>query len=119
MVSRLRLAISSRALTSITGETPVVDNNFFNILSQDGSPILSQRGEFVVTQDAPVSGNFVDITDPLITQDGVFIGLNQNPLQVLVLEQDFETTGDSLETQDVKDLVTQDGRGLLTQRLSS
>lgn len=114
MVSRLRLGISSRALREITG----VDNNFFNILSQDGSPILSQRGEFVVTQDAPVSGDFVNFLDPLVTQDGLFIGLNQNPLQILVLEQDFETSGDVIETQAADGITTQDGRGLLTQRQS-
>ena len=117
MVSRLRLGISSRALREIFGAE--VDNNFFNILSQDGSPILSQRGEFVVTQDAPVSGDFLDITDPLVTQDGVFIGLNQNPLQILVLEQDFDTSGDVIETQAADGITTQDGRGLLTQRQSS
>ena len=116
MVSRLRLGISSRALREIIGAE--VDNNFFNILSQDGSPILSQRGEFVVTQDAPVSGDFLDITDPLVTQDGVFIGLNQNPLQILVLEQDFDTSGDVIETQAADGITTQDGRGLLTQRQS-
>ena len=118
MVSRLRLAISSRALRGIAGEGPV-DNQFFNILSQDGSPILSQRGEFVVTQEAPVSGDFLDITDPLITQDGLFIGLNQNPLQILVLEQDFDTSGDVIETQAADGITTQDGRGILTQRQSS
>lgn len=118
MVSRLRLAISSRALRGIAGEGPV-DNQFFNILTQDGSPILSQRGEFVVTQEAPVSGDFLDITDPLITQDGLFIGLNQNPLQILVLEQDFDTSGDVIETQAADGITTQDGRGLLTQRQSS
>ena len=117
MVSRLRLGISSRALREITGEGPV-DNNFFNILSQDGSPILSQRGEFVVTQDAPVSGDFVDLLDPLVTQDGLFIGLNQNPLQVVVLQQDFDTSGDVIETQAADGITTQDGRGLLTQRQS-
>ena len=116
MVSRLRLAISLRALTSEAG---AVDLNFFNILTQDGSPILSQRGEFVVTQEAPVSGDFVDTLDALTTQDGLFIGLNQNPLQVLVLEQDFDTSGDTLETQAAEGITTQDGRGLLTQRLSS
>ena len=116
MVSRLRLGISSRALREIIGAE--VDNNFFNIIHKTGSPILSQRGEFVVTQDAPVSGDFLDITDPLVTQDGVFIGLNQNPLQILVLEQDFDTSGDVIETQAADGITTQDGRGLLTQRQS-
>lgn len=116
MVSRLKLAISIRALTS--GDT-AVDTNFFNILTQDGSPILSQRGEFVVTQEAPVSADFIDVLDPLITQDGLFIGLNQNPQQLLVLEQDFDTAGDVIETQAADGITTQDGRGILTQRQSS
>ena len=76
--------------------------------------VISSRALKAATGEGPV-----DITDPLITQDGLFIGLNQSPLLVLLLEQDFETTGNSLETQDIKDLITQDGRDLITQRLTS
>jgi hypothetical protein len=114
----LRLALSITSLRRTFGEA-AVDTNFFNLLTQDGLPILSQRGEFVVTQEAPVSADFIDVLDPLTTQDGLFIGLNQNPLQVLVLEQDFDTSGDVIETQAADGITTQDGRGLLTQRQSS
>ena len=59
---------------------------------------------------------FIESEDALLTQDGNFIALNQNPLQILILDHDFDTTGNHLETQDARALVTQDGRGILTER---
>ena len=56
--------------------------------------------------------------DPLITQDGKFFALNQNPSQILLLEQDFDTAGDSFITQDGRALQTQNNRTILTQRES-
>ena len=113
----LRLGISITSLRRVFGDAAVSpDDDGFLILTQDGNPILSQRGEFFVTQDAPVSADFISSEDALLTQGGDFIALNQNPLQILLLNHDAETTGRALTTQGFDGIVTQDGRGLLTQR---
>ena len=113
MTSHLRLGISITALKRTFGDT---DDGLFNILTQGGDAIISQRGEFVVTQEAPISADFISTEDALLTQGGDFIGLNQNPLRILLLNHDAETTGKVLTTQGFDGIVTQDGRGLLTQR---
>ena len=113
MASHLRLGISITALKRTFAQE---DDGLFNILTQGGDPIISQRGEFVVTQEAPVSADFISNEDALLTQGGDFIGLNQNPLRILLLNHDVETTGRVLTTQGFDGIVTQDGRGLLTQR---
>ena len=56
--------------------------------------------------------------DPLITQDGKFLSLNQSPSDLLLIQQDFETVGDIFFTQDGRTLVTQNNRAILTQRES-
>ena len=111
---KLRLGLSLSSIKRIFAD--VVTDDGFRILTQSLDSIISQRGEFFVTQEADVSADFIETEDVLLTQDGNFIALNQNPLQILILEQDFETTGDTLDTQDARALVTQDGRGILTQR---
>lgn len=116
-MTKLRLGLSISSIKRIFEEVATDDG--FRVLTQSLDSIISQRGEFFVTQDAPISADFLETEDALLTQDGNFIALNQNPLQVLLLEQDFETTGDTLDTQDARALVTQDGRGILTQRESS
>jgi len=55
--------------------------------------------------------------DPLITQSGDFLQLNQSD-QLIILQQDFETVGDIFITQAGDGLVTQDNRAILTQRES-
>lgn len=108
----LRLGISITSLRRVFGD---VDDGF-RILTQSGDSIISQRGEFFVLQDAPISADFLDIDDALLTQGGDFIALNQNPLQILLLEQDVETSGRVLTTQAFDGVVAQDGRGLITQK---
>jgi hypothetical protein len=58
------------------------------------------------------------LADPLITQDGKFLSLNQSPSDFLLIQQDFETVGDIFFTQDGRTLVTQNNRAILTQRES-
>jgi len=56
------------------------------------------------------------IGDPLITQDGQFFALNQNPNSFLVIEQDFEEQGNQVISQNAEAVITQDGRFVITQR---
>ena len=113
-MTKLRLGLSLSSIKRIFADVTTDDG--FRILTQSLDSIISQRGEFFVTQEASVSADFIETEDSLITQDGNFIALNQNPLQILILEQDFDTTGNHFETQDARALVTQDGRGILTER---
>ena len=110
-VTKLRLALS---LTSIKRRFEE-DDGFFNLLTQDGLFIQSQRGEFIVTQQEPNAPDYVELLDPITLQNGDFLAL-QNGISILVLNQDWETQGDSFETQDGRDLITQDGRGIITQK---
>lgn len=59
----------------------------------------------------------LDVFDPLITQSGDFLQLNQTN-QLIILQQDFDTVGDTFITQAGDELVTQDNRAILTQRES-
>jgi len=59
----------------------------------------------------------LDVFDPLITQSGDFLQLNQTN-QLIILQQDFDTVGDIFITQAGDELVTQDNRAILTQRES-
>ena len=111
MPTKLRLGLSISSIKRIFGET----DEGFRILTQSLDSIISQRGEFFVTQDADVSADFVVTKDPFITQDGNFITL-QNPLHLMVIEQDFETTGDRLIAENSQGLITQDGSPLITQK---
>ena len=111
-MTKLRLGLSISSIRRIFGES----DDGFRILTQSLDSIITQRGEFFVKQDAPISADFIETEDTLLTQDGNFIALNQNPLIILILEQDFDTTGNTLETQDAQALITQDGRGILTER---
>ena len=112
-MTKLRLGLSISSIRRIIGES----DDGFRILTQSLDSIITQRGEFFVKQDAPISADFIETEDTLLTQDGNFIALNQNPLIILILEQDFDTTGNTLETQDAQALITQDGRGILTERV--
>ena len=110
---KLRLGLSLSSIKRIFADVTTDDG--FRILTQSLDSIISQRGEFFVTQEADVSGDFVVTKDPLITQDGNFITL-QNPLHLMVIEQDFETTGDRLIAENAQGLLTQDGLTLITQK---
>tara|TARA_R100000426_G_scaffold73231_1_gene51069 strand:+ start:245 stop:592 length:348 start_codon:yes stop_codon:yes gene_type:complete len=110
---KLRLGLSLSSIKRIFAD--VVTDDGFRILTQSLDSIISQRGEFFVTQEADVSADFVVTKDPLITQDGNFITL-QNPLHLMVIEQDFETTGDRLIAENAQGLLTQDGLTLITQK---
>ena len=110
---KLRLGLSLSSIKRIFAD--VVTDDGFRILTQSLDSIISQRGEFFVTQEADVSADFVVNKDTLITQDGNFITL-QNPLHLMVIEQDFETTGDRLIAENAQGLLTQDGLTLITQK---
>jgi hypothetical protein len=110
----LRLGLSITSLRRVFGEVATDDG--FLLLTQDGNAILSQRGEFFVTEDAPISADFLETQDALLTQAGDFIALNQNTLQILTLNHDVETTGRVLTTQDFNGVITQDGKGLITPK---
>ena len=112
-MTKLRLGLSISSIRRIFGES----DDGFRILTQSLDSIITQRGEFFVKQDAPISADFIETEDTLLTQDGNFIALNQTPLIILILEQEFDTTGNTLETQDAQALITQDGRGILTERV--
>jgi len=139
-VSKLRLALS---LTSIRRRFP--DDGFFNLLTQSGDFIHSQRGEFIVTQDEVNAPDYVEATSILLTQSGDII-VNQfgNPLvtnqdfaddvfDLIVLQNDdnlitqdgdnlaldhpFSTSGNNFLTQDGNLITSQDGNVLTTERL--
>lgn len=107
--TKLRLALT---LTSIRRRFP--DDGFFNLLTQSGDFLHSQRGEFIVTQDEVNAPDFVEANSLFLAQDGNFL-LTEGG-RFLSLEQDFDATGNSLETQDANAIITQDGRGLITER---
>ena len=111
-VSKLRLALTS--IKRRFEEAPAGDE-FFNLLTQDGLIIQSQRGEFIVTQDEVNAPDFVVIRDALTDQAGNLLVL-QNGVSVITLNQDLATTGDIFRTQDGRDITTQDGRAIITQK---
>ena len=108
--TKLRLALT---LTSIRRRFP--DDGFFNLLTQSGDFIHSQRGEFIVTQDEVNAPDFVEAQDLFLTQSGDFLHTQND--RFIALNQDFDAEGNSLETQDANAIVTQDGRGLITERV--
>ena len=139
-VSKLRLALT---LSSIRRRFP--DDGFFNLLTQSGDFIHSQRGEFIVTQDEVNAPDFVEATSILLTQSGDII-VNQfgNPLvanqditddvldlllsqdgnhlatqdnKLLGLDQPFSAGGNNFLTQDGNFITSQDGNVLTTERL--
>ena len=112
-----RLVLSTSAIRRVFGT--VIDDLEF-ITTQDGRTLADQDLRFIaVEQSDKITDTLTSIgLDPLITQDGKFFALNQNPNQILLMEQDFETTGDSFITQDGRALQTQNNRTILTQRES-
>ena len=114
-----RLVLSTSVIRRVFGTTPVIED-FEYLTTQDGRTLQDQDLRFIAVEQSDIVTDEADTTlfDPLITQDGNFFALNQNPLQILLIEQDFEAAGDSLETQNAQAVVTQDGRGIITQRQS-
>ena len=111
MPTKLRLGLSLSSIKRVFADS----DDGFRILTQSLDSIISQRGEFFVTQEADVSADFIVTKDPLVTQDGNFITL-QNPLHLMVIEQDYETTGDRIVSENAEGLLTQDGETLITQK---
>lgn len=114
-----RLLLSTSAIRRVFGTTPVI-GDFEYLTTQDGRTLQDQDLRFIAVEQSDIVTDeaVTALFDPLTTQDGQFFGLNQNPLQILLLEQDFESAGESLETQNAQSIVTQDGRGIITQRQS-
>ena len=111
MPTKLRLGLALSSIKRIFAEVATDDGN--RILTQSLDSLTSQVGEFFVTQDALVSGDFVDSTDPLITQNGDFLALNQNPFQILLLNQDV---ADPEAAEDLLSfLLSEAGQFIITQ----
>ena len=66
---KLRLGLSLSSIKRIFAD--VVTDDGFRILTQSLDSIISQRGEFFVTQEADVSADFIETEDVLLTQDGL------------------------------------------------
>ncbi len=102
MVSRLRLAISARALGIGAGATPVFDRALSLILSQDDSVIALQDGDFLSAEQLfEINSRLLTQSlDVIQTQDGVTLVSNQE-ITPEELGIDFITTqaGDLLESQ--------------------
>lgn len=112
-----RLVLSTSAIRRAFG-TVIGDLEF--ITTQDGRLLQDQSLRFIaVEQSDKITDTLASLgLDPLITQDGKFFALNQNPNQVLLIEQDFDTSGDIFISQDGRVLQTQNNRTILTQRES-
>ena len=112
-----RLVLSTSAIRRVFGDV-ITDLEF--ITTQDGRTLQDQDLRFIaVEQSDKITDTLVSLgLDALITQDGRFFALNQNPNQVLLLEQDFDTAGDTFISQDGRALKTQNNRTILTQRES-
>lgn len=114
-VSRLVLATS--AIRRVFGDV-ITDLEF--ITTQDGRTLQDQDLRFIaVEQSDKITDTLASLgLDPIITQDGRFFALNQNPNQILLVEQDVETTGNVFLSQDGQVLETQNNRTIITQRRS-
>jgi len=116
-VSSLLLSVSS--IKRLFGDAAVTpgDGTLDYLLTQSGQTLQAQDGRFIlVEQSLGDTTEIVQLFDPITTQAGDFIGINQNPNQILVLDQDFEQSGRTLLTEAGENLVNQDGEALLTQR---
>ena len=102
MVSRLRLVISARALGIGAGAAPAFDRALSLILSQDGSVIALQDGDFLSAEQLfEINSRLLTQSlDVIQTQDGVTLVSNQE-ITPEELGIDFITTqaGDLLESQ--------------------
>ena len=118
----LRLGISITSLRRVFGDAAVDDG--FRILTQSGDSIVTQNNDlFIVIEDAPVSGTFVDSSDAIVTEAGEFMELNGQPGKFLGTNHDIadqlsgtEGAEDFLLTQDLNNLVSQDGKQIILQQ---
>lgn len=112
-----RLVLSTSAIRRVFGDV-ITDLEF--ITTQDGRTLQDQDLRFIaVEQSDKITDTLASLSlDPIVTQAGDFFALNQNTNQILLMNQDFETAGDLFETQSGQDMITQDGRGIITQRQS-
>ena len=113
-----RLVLSTSAIRRVFGGDVITDLEF--ITTQDGRLLQDQDLRFIaVEQSDKITDTLASLgLDGITTQDGKFFALNQNTNQVLLLNQDFETSGDTFIRQDGRALQTQNNRTILTQRES-
>jgi hypothetical protein len=114
-----RLLLSTSAIRRVFGTTPVI-GDFEYLITQDGRTLQDQDFRFIAVEQSDIVTDeaITALFDALTTQDGRFFSLNQNPNLFLLLEQDFDTAGDSFISQAGDTIVTQDNRAILTQRES-
>ena len=104
-----RLVLSTSAIRRVFGDV-ITDLEF--ITTQDGRTLQDQDLRFIaVEQSDKITDTLASLgLDAITTQDGKFFALNQNLNQVLLLEQDFDTAGDTFISQDGRALQTQNNR---------
>ena len=112
-----RLVLSTSAIRRVFGDV-ITDLEF--ITTQDGRTLQDQDLRFIaVEQSDKITDTLASLgLDPITTQDGRFFALNQNLNQILLVEQDVETTGNIFLSQDGRVLETQNNRTIITQRKS-
>ena len=112
-----RLVLSTSAIRRVFGDV-ITDLEF--ITTQDGRTLQDQDLRFIaVEQSDKITDTLASLgLDPITTQDGRFFALNQNVNQILLVEQDVETTGNIFLSQDGRVLETQNNRTIITQRKS-
>mgnify|MGYP001153005259 FL=1 len=112
-----RLVLSTSAIRRVFGDV-LTDLEF--ITTQDGRTLQDQDLRFIaVEQSDKITDTLASLgLDAITTQDGRFFALNQNPNQILLVEQDVETSGNSFISQDGRVLETQNNRTIITQRKS-
>ena len=112
-----RLVLSTSAIRRVFGDV-ITDLEF--ITTQDGRTLQDQSLRFIaVEQSDKITDTLASLgLDPITTQDGRFFALNQNVNQILLVEQDVETTGNIFLSQDGRVLETQNNRTIITQRKS-
>ena len=112
-----RLVLSTSAIRRVFGDV-ITDLEF--ITTQDGRTLQDQSLRFIaVEQSDKITDTLASLgLDPITTQDGGFFALNQNVNQILLVEQDVETTGNIFLSQDGRVLETQNNRTIITQRKS-
>ena len=112
-----RLVLSTSAIRRVFGDV-ITDLEF--ITTQDGRTLQDQDLRFIaVEQSDKITDTLASLgLDTITTQDGRFFALNQNVNQILLVEQDVETTGNIFLSQDGRVLETQNNRTIITQRKS-
>ena len=114
-----RLVLSTSVIRRVFGAEVITNLEY--LTTQDGRTLQDQDLRFIAVEQSGIEttplAQIVAVFDALTTQAGEFIQLEQSS-QILLLDQDFDTAGDSFTTQAGELLVTQDNRAILTQRES-